>query len=85
MSTSLGPTGNAERTVLAATLVSGLLLLHRAVVIDEDKSTVVLGVGVTLSTLVAGAKVTLGVVSGQKSFRRALLLASVEERQNLAH
>lgn len=56
-----------ERTILPATVVGSLLLLHSTVVVDKDESAVVLGVGVALGTLVAGAEVAFGVINWQKS------------------
>ena len=44
--------------VLAFLDVLCLLLFHRAVIIDEDKGTIVLGIGIPLGTLITWAEIT---------------------------
>lgn len=65
-------------TISSVAFVSSLLLLHGAVVIDEDEGALVLGIGVTLRALVARAEVALRVVVRQSSLGGALLGASIE-------
>jgi hypothetical protein len=45
-------------------LILGLFLLDGTVVVDKDKSTLILGVDVSSGTLVARAEVTLRVIVG---------------------
>jgi hypothetical protein len=52
-------------TISITIVIRSLLLLHGTVVIDKDKGAVVLGVGVTLGTLVAGAQIAFGIIVGQ--------------------
>lgn len=66
VSTSLVVDRRRMRTVSIAAVIRSLLLLHGTVVVDKDKGAVVLRVGVTLGTLVAGAQVALGIIVGQR-------------------
>lgn len=57
-------------------IVRRLLLLDGAIIIDKDKGSVVLGIGVALGALVSGAQVAAGIVLGESGLGRALLLTS---------
>lgn len=62
-------------------LVSGLLLLHGAVVVDKHKSAVVAGVDVTLCAVIARAEVTLWVKCRQGSLGGTFLGTSVDQER----
>jgi hypothetical protein len=68
------------RTIIIAIIIRSLLLLHGTVVVDKDKSAVVLGIGVTLGALVAWAQVALGIIIRQSCFGRALLSTSGQRK-----
>lgn len=57
-------------------VVRRLFFLDGAIIIDEDKGAVVLGIGVALGTLVSGTQVAAGIILGESGLGGALLLSS---------
>lgn len=65
-------------TIAICSFIISLLFLDSTVIVDKDKGALVFGIDVTLGSLVTRAQVALGIVVGQSSLGRALLLSSVQ-------
>jgi hypothetical protein len=67
-------------TIAICSFIISLLFLDSTVIVDKDKCALVFGIDVTLGSLVTRAQVALGIVVGQSSLGRALLLSSVQDK-----